>query len=54
MPIGTQIIEWEFPGFSVDTCLDRLLHAQQLLERDGCIQGRIHRFLLAAQKPLTI
>ena len=45
-----RIIEWEFPGFSVDACLDRLLNAQRILERDGCIEGRIHRFLLVARK----
>ena len=45
-----RIIEWEFPGFSVDTCLDRLMNAQVILDRDGCIQGRIHRFLLVARK----
>lgn len=44
------IIEWEFPGFSVDTCCDRLLNAQRILERNGCIEGRIHRYLLAAIK----
>lgn len=45
-----RIIEWEFPDFSVDSCLDQLLNAQKILEKNGCIQGRIHRFLLAAQK----
>lgn len=45
-----RIIEWEFPDFSVETCLDRLLKAQQILERNGCIEGKIHRFLLVAQK----
>ena len=45
-----RIIEWEFPGFSVDRCLDRLLAAQRMLEETGCIEGRIHRFLLVAQK----
>ena len=45
-----RIIQWEFPGFSVDACLDRLLNAQQILERDGCIEGRIHRFFLVARK----
>lgn len=45
-----RIIEWEFPDFSVDTCLDRLRNAQRILERNGCIEGRIHRFLLAARK----
>ncbi len=44
------IIEWEFPGFTVGKCLDRLLKLQDVLERDGEISGRIHRFLLAAVK----
>lgn len=45
-----RIIEWEFPGFSVERCQDRLLRAQELLERNGCIEGRIHRFLLVCEK----
>ena len=44
------IIEWEYPGFSVDTHLDRLLNAQRILEQNGSIDGRIHRFLLVAKK----
>ena len=46
-----RIIEWEFPGFSVERCTENLLHAQQLLEQNGFIEGRIHRFLLTARKP---
>ena len=45
-----RIIEWEFPGFSVDGCLENLFRAQEILEREGCIEGRIHRFLLAVRK----
>ncbi len=45
------IIEWEFPGFRVEKSLSRLYHAQEKLEQEGCIEGRIHRFLLAARKP---
>lgn len=45
-----RIIQWEFPGFSVDQCLDRLLLAQDILDTKGCIEGRIHRFLLVARK----
>ena len=45
-----RIIEWEFPGFDVQKCMDRLDAAQDLLERQGYIEGRIHRFLLAARK----
>lgn len=45
-----RIIEWEFPGFSVERCMDRLLEAQALLENRGVIEGATHRFLLVAQK----
>ena len=45
-----RIIEWEFPGFSVEKCRDRLLAAQRILEENGCIEGSIHRFLIAARK----
>jgi len=46
------IIAWEFPGFDVRSCLPNLYKAQALLEKDGVIRGRTHRFLLAAQKPV--
>lgn len=45
-----RIIEWEFPGFSVDSCLQSLEKAQQILEERGCIEGKIHRFTLTAKK----
>jgi len=45
------IIEWEFPGFSVEKCLPQLQNAQRLLEQTGEIAGRTHRFLLTAVKP---
>ena len=45
-----RILPWEFPGFSVDTHLENLIKAQQLLDEKGCIPGSIHRFLLVAQK----
>ena len=45
-----RIIEWEFPGFSVEGCLDQLRQAQALLEERGVIEGTIHRFLLVARK----
>ncbi len=46
------IIEWEFPGFSVQSCWERLCRAQQILERDGVVQAHTHRFLLVALKPV--
>ena len=45
-----RIIEWEFPGFSVDGCVDRLLQAKELLDHQGVITGRIHRFILKCAK----
>lgn len=45
-----RIIEWEFPGFSVEKCKDNLFKAQKILERDGKIAGSIHRYYLVAQK----
>lgn len=45
-----RIIEWEFPGFSVDRCFDRLLEAQRILEERGAVAGTTHRYLIAARK----
>jgi len=45
-----RIIEWEFPGFTVDSCLDHLNAIEETIQRDGFIEGTIHRFLLVAQK----
>lgn len=45
-----RIIEWEFPGFHVSDCLDNLYHAQEILEKNGVIEGTIHRFLLTARR----
>ena len=47
-----RIIEWEFPGFSVEKCFDRLLQLQKTLETDGIIEGTTHRFLIVARKPV--
>lgn len=44
------IIEWEFPDFSVDGCLDNLLKMQTELEEKGVIEGTIHRYLIVAKK----
>ena len=45
-----KIIEWEFAGFSVDSCFDRLLEAEAEIQRKGCVSGKTHRFYLAARK----
>lgn len=46
-----RVIEWEFPGFRVDSAMRALCGAQRRLEESGVLEGRIHRFLIVAQKP---
>lgn len=45
-----KIIQWEFPNFSVDSCLDRLYELQEKLEKDGFIESIEHRFFIEAVK----
>lgn len=45
-----RIIEWEFPGFSVERCFERLLELQRTIDAGGQIEGTIHRYLLVAEK----
>ena len=45
-----RIIEWEFPGFSVQTSLPRLLALQEQVEQGVAIEATTHRFLLISQK----
>lgn len=45
-----RIIQWEFPGFSVEKCADKLFAAQKLLEQNGSVDGTVHRYLIVAQK----
>lgn len=44
------IIEWEFPDFSVDKCLEQLLRMQEIIENKGKVEGTIHRYLIVAKK----
>lgn len=45
-----RIIEWEFPGFSVENSLEQLFKAQEILDKNGVIEGSIHRFYIVARK----
>ncbi len=45
-----RIIEWEFPGFSVDRCFENLLKMYRVIENNGKITGTIHRYLIVAIK----
>ena len=44
------IIEWEFPGFSVERCFDKLLKMQEIIDKNGAVEGTIHRYLIVAKK----
>ncbi|MBA4689171.1 MAG: SAM-dependent methyltransferase [Candidatus Galacturonibacter soehngenii] len=44
------IIEWEFPGFSVENCFSQLLEMQKMIDETGKIEGTIHRYLIVARK----
>ena len=44
-----KIMEWEFPGFTVDSCFDRLRSLQGILSEQGYIESFEHRFMIVAQ-----
>ena len=44
------IIEWEFPDFSVDRCFERLIKMQEMIDKNGRIEGTSHRYLIIAKK----
>lgn len=46
-----KIIEWEFPNFSVDSCFKQLCQLQSIVEQQGFIESKEHRFVIVAQKP---
>lgn len=45
-----RIIDWEFPNFEVNKCQKNLFIAQEILENEGVIRGRIHRYYFVARK----
>ncbi len=45
-----RIIEWEFPGFSVDKCFEQLAEMQKTIEEKGSVDGTIHRYMIVAEK----
>jgi SAM-dependent methyltransferase len=44
------VIEWEFPGFSVDKCFEQLCKMQEVIDQEKKIEGTIHRYLIVAKK----
>ncbi len=45
-----RVIVWEFPDFSVDRCFDRLLEVNEAIEKNGYVEGTVHRFLIVAKR----
>ena len=45
-----RIIEWEFKGFSVDKCFEKLLEMQKIVDEQGYVEGTIHRYMMVAKK----
>ena len=46
-----KIIEWEFPNFSVNSCFKQLCLLQTIVEEQGFVESKEHRFVIIAQKP---
>lgn len=45
-----KIIEWEFPGFSVEKNWEQLTDIQREIEQRGYIESTEHRFLIVAER----
>ncbi len=45
-----KIIEWEFPGFSVDNCFAKLCELNAAIKKKGYLESVEHRFILVARK----
>lgn len=45
-----KIISWEFDGFSVDACFDKLVYFQKVLNEKGYVESKEHRYLLVLKK----
>lgn len=44
-----KIIEWEFPDFSVDNCLEGIMKTNRIITEQGFVKAHTHRFFLAAK-----
>lgn len=45
-----RIIQWEFPGFSVENCWEHLLEVEKEIREKGYVEGQVHRFYMVMQK----
>ncbi len=45
-----KIIEWEFPNFEVETCLEQLYACHETVLKQGYVESKEHRYLIVAVK----
>lgn len=45
-----KVIEWEFIGFTVDMCLEKLFEIEVEVEKKGYIEGKSHRYVVVCRK----
>ena len=45
-----KILEWEYPGFTVKTHMDKLLDCQKEIDEKGYLQATGHRVIIVAKK----
>lgn len=45
-----KIIQWEFPGFSVEKCFKELCALEEVRKKKGYIEGTEHRFFIVAKR----
>lgn len=45
-----KIIEWEFPNFTVERCMDELLKCHEAVENKGYVESTEHRYMIVAVK----
>lgn len=45
-----KIIPWEFTGFNVETCFEKLLELNKKIMQEGYISGTVHRYMIVAKK----
>ncbi len=43
-----RVIEWEFPGFSVEGCFEKLCLLHDKIVKEGFVESKVHRFVIVA------
>lgn len=45
-----KIVVWEFPGFSVEKCFEELCQLQAIINNQGYVETKEHRFMIVSKK----